>query len=78
MVPWYKFGIEVPHSLRHALFLDRKNRNHLWREAIKIELRQINHYKTFQVIGGDVDFSTYTRMPYHFVFNVKFNLRHKA
>jgi len=35
--PWYKFGIEVPCSLKHALFLDRKNGNHLWREAIKME-----------------------------------------
>jgi len=76
--PWYKFGIEVPHSLKHALFLDRKNGNHLWREAIKIELQQINYYKTFQVIGGGVDLSTYTRIPYHFVFDIKFDLRHKA
>jgi len=76
--PQYKFGIEVPHSIRHALFLDRKNGNNLWREAIEMELHQINQYHTFRVAGGGVDLSAYTRIPYHFVFDVKFDLRCKA
>ncbi len=76
--PRYKFGIEVPHSIKHALFLDRKNGNNLWREAIETELLQINQYRTFRVAGGGVDLSDYTRIPYHFVFDVKFDLRRKA
>jgi len=50
VVEWgqkYKFGIEVPWSVTHALYLDHVNGNHLWQEAIKSKLWQINDYKTF-------------------------------
>jgi len=38
----YKFGIAVPKSILHALYLDWINRNHLWQDAIEKELEQIN------------------------------------
>jgi len=44
----YKFGIEVPRSVTHALFLDRVNGNWLWQDAIENELCQIDDYKTFR------------------------------
>ena len=72
--PKFKFGVEVPQSIQHALYLDKKNGNHLWQEAIETELQQINQYQTFWVPGGGVDLSQYTRIPYHFVFDVKFDL----
>ena len=30
--PKYKFGVEVPRSVKHALFLDQKSNNNLWKE----------------------------------------------
>ena len=46
--PQYKFGVELPKSVKHALWLDKKNGNNLWREAIEKELGQINDYNTFR------------------------------
>ena len=40
--PRYKFGVEVPSSVKHALHLDEMNHDNLWRTAIDMELKQIN------------------------------------
>ena len=37
----FKFGVEVANSPKHALGLDIKEGNNLWKEAIKAELDQI-------------------------------------
>ena len=75
----YKFGIEVPRNVRHALLLDKKNNNHEWRDAIIKELQQIADYETFRVLDDDYLLSDeYQCIPYHIVFDVKFDLRRKA
>ena len=77
--PKYKFGVEVPRSIKHALQLDKLNGNNLWKEAIEKELSQINEYKTFKSVKDGVRIpSDYKRIPYHFVFDVKVDLRRKA
>ena len=70
----YKFGVEVPNNVRHALLLDALNGNHLWGEAIAKELKQIHDYQTFRVVPGDFDLTEYQCIPCHFVFDVKFDL----
>ncbi len=43
-----------------------------------MELAQINAYKTFRIASqGDIT-PAHTRIPYHFVFDVKFDMRRKA
>jgi hypothetical protein len=75
----YKFGIEVPRSVKDAVRLDKINNNKLWQEAIEKELNQINEYKTFRVLEeGETLPNEYKRLPYHIVFDVKFDLRRKA
>ena len=76
--PKIKFGVEVPRSVRHALSLDKANGNNLWEEAINKELGQINQYKTFRRVQPQDKLSEYTRIPYHIIFDVKFDLRRKA
>ena len=77
--PKFKFGVEIPMSPGHALALDKKNGNHLWEEAMKKELDQINEYKTFLKVDSDTKLPTdFQRIPYHFVFDCKFDLRRKA
>ena len=44
----FKFGIEVPRSVRHALMLDKANHNKLWKEAIEKELKQITITKPLE------------------------------
>ena len=73
----YKFGVEVPRSLRHARKLDEQNGNTLWKEAILKELKQLDDYNTFKLVQ-DEKIEDYQEIPYHFVFDVKFDLRHKA
>ena len=59
--------------------LDRQNENTLWQEAIDKELKQLADYKTFRKLEpGEVLGSDYKRIPYHIVFDVKFDLRRKA
>jgi hypothetical protein len=72
----YKFGIQVP---KNAIKLDKKNGNNLWEEAIKTELKQLTDYETFIVLDSGEDIPKgYQKIPYHIVFDVKYDLRHKA
>jgi hypothetical protein len=62
-----------------ALRLDKLNNNTKWQDAIDTEIQGINEYGTFRVVQFQVILSIeYKRIPYHFVFDVKFDLRHRA
>ena len=75
----YKFGIEVPRSPKHALELDAKNGNTGWRDSLSLEVSQLNEYSTFITIpDGKPLPRDYKRIPYHFVFDVKFDGRLKS
>jgi hypothetical protein len=76
--PKYKFGTEVARSSRHTINLDRVNGNNLWKEATAIELKQINEYETFRLPTEDDVLSDYQMIPYHMIFDVKFDGRRKA
>ena len=75
----FKFGVEATNSPKHALELDIKEGNNLWKEANKAELDQINEYKTFRVLSDDEPIPAgYKRTPYYFVFDVKIDGCRKA
>ena len=75
----FKFGIEVPKNVNHARELDGQNGDNQWKDAIDIELKQINDYQTFKVVpDGELIPKGYKRIPYHIVFDVKFDGRRKA
>ena len=77
--PKFKFGVQVPMGLKQAAKLDKENGNTLWQDAINIELKLLADYKTFRELDpGEVLGSDYKRIPYHIVFDVKFDLRRKA
>jgi hypothetical protein len=76
--PKYKFGVQIPTSISHALRLDRMNGNNLWQEAIKKEMDQLKEYKTFRLPTDGDDLSTYQQIPYHMVFDCKFDGRRKG
>jgi hypothetical protein len=49
------------------------------KKTIKAELKQLTYYQTFIVIDSGEDIPTgYQKIPYHMVFDVKYDLRHKA
>jgi hypothetical protein len=75
----YKFGIQVPKGIKNAIDLDKKNGNQLWQEAIKTELKQLTDYQTIIVQDSGEDILTgYQKIPYHMVFDVKYDLRYEA
>ena len=75
----HKFGTQVANTPSHALALDKQNGNQKWKIAMDTELKQINDYKTFIVLEDDDPMPPgYKRIPYHVVFDIKFDLRHKA
>jgi hypothetical protein len=75
----YKFAIQVHKGIKTAINLDKKNGNQLWQETIKTELKQLTDYQTFMVLDSVEDIPTgYQKIPYHIVFDVKYDLRHKA
>ena len=75
----YKFGVEVPRSAKHALEMDKRNGNKGWQESIKVELDQIKDYKVFRVLPDDQPMPPgFKRIPYHLVFDVKFDGRLKS
>jgi hypothetical protein len=44
----HKFGIELPHSVKEAFEIDRRNGNNFWREAIEKEMSKIIGMGTFE------------------------------
>jgi len=76
--PIFKFGVEVPRSVRHAYYLDKINGDNLWKEAIGKELGEINSFGVFRPIEHTDNLDDYKKIPYHIVFDVKFDGRRKA
>lgn len=77
--PKLKFGIQVPQSVKQAYMLDKLNQNRKWEEATMKELKQIKDYETFRVLEDDEPMPEgYKLIPYHIVYDAKFDLRCKA
>jgi hypothetical protein len=75
----YKFGIQIPKEIKNTIDLDKKNGSQLWQEAIKTELKLLTNYQKFIVIDSGEDIPTgYQKIPHHMVFDVNYDLRHKA
>jgi hypothetical protein len=75
----FKFGVEVPRNPKHAMELDKVKGTIGWTESIGKELKQLDEFKTFKLIpDGEPTPAGYKRIPYHLVFNVKFDGRLKS
>jgi Reverse transcriptase (RNA-dependent DNA polymerase) len=75
----YKIGIHIPKEIKNAIYLDKKNENSLWKDAIRAESKQPTDYQTFMVLDSEEDIPKgYQKIPYHIVFDVKYELQHKA
>jgi hypothetical protein len=77
--PKIKFGVQVPNNQKQAILLDKANGDDLWITAIDKELKQIDEYDTFKVLeDGETMPEGYQLIPYHLVFDCKFDFRRKA
>jgi hypothetical protein len=72
-----KFGIQVPRSVDEALKLDKENDNDLWQKAIDKELKNV--LIAFQLLEEGESLPVGSKeIPYHIIFDVKFDLTRKA
>jgi Reverse transcriptase (RNA-dependent DNA polymerase) len=79
--PRYKYGFEVPKNYAHALRLDERNGNTLWKDAVATERNQIQEYDVFDDHGHNTKVpppTGYKKIRIHLVFDVKHDGRHKA
>ena len=78
--PSKKFGVEVPKNPKHALELDKQNGNDGWKKSMQLELDQLEEFKVFKLVPhGELMMPVgYKRIPYHIVFDVKFDGRLKS
>ena len=75
----YKFGVRVPRNVKEAKWLDKINKNTLWKEAMDKEIGQLFEYKVFRSIGkGAKAPRGYQTIPLRMVFDVKESLARKA
>lgn len=81
-----KFGIELPHSVKEAYQLDKKNGNTFWRDALKKEMGNVKiafraHEKhTYDEVkrGQAKELIGYTEIECHIVFDIKLDFTRKA
>ena len=74
-----RFGVEVPRSTRHALQLDKAEGTNSWKKAIDTEINQLHEYNTFKVLGKGEKLPPGCKIiPYHCIYDVKFDGRKKC
>ena len=76
----YKYGVEVPKDVKHALELGRKNGNTFWRDAITKEMGLLKALRVFEILdrGKGPPSKGYQMIPMWIIFDVKMNLTRKA
>ena len=72
-----KYGVKIPATVEEAEKFDRENGNSIWSASISKELKNvIVAFKLLQ--DGEVPPVGSKEIPYHFIFDVKFDLTRKA
>lgn len=72
-----KFGVKVPSTIEEAEQFDKENNNDLWKKAIDKELKNV--IVAFKLLEEDERPPVGSKeIPYHFVFDVKYDLTRKA
>ena len=72
-----KYGIKIPNSVAEAIRLDKENGNNLWRDAINKEMKNV--LVAFKLLKeGEVPLPGSKRIPYHIIFDARFDLTRKA
>ena len=75
----YKYGFLVPWNHDQAMDLDLKNGNTRWRNAEKLEMKQLHEYETFIDKGKGAPIPTgYKKICCHMVYDVNHEGHHTA
>ena len=66
----HKYGVELPHSIKEALAIDKRTGTTYWQQAIEKEMK--NNRDAFEFNENDtVPDKAYTKITTHMVFDVK-------
>ena len=77
--PIYKFGIQIPQNVQHAYKLDKINKDSGWEKSMDKEISSINEHQTFIILEEHEPLPEgYKQIPYHFVFDAKYDGRKKS
>ena len=77
--PVYKYGFQVPRNHAEALKIDEKHGDTKWIDAEQLEIKQLMEYESFKDLGKGASLPEgYTKIPCHFVYDVKHDGQHKA
>eukprot|EP00957_Ditylum_brightwellii_P057064 4324871-Ditylum_brightwellii.AAC.1 len=75
----YKYGIEGPRSVRHAIELDKANGNTVWKDDMTLEVDALKEMECFDFQdSGNKPVGNYQQTKLHIVFDCKQDLRRKA
>ena len=73
----HKYGIKIPTSMKHAEEFDRKIKNTLWMDAIRLEMANVG--VAFKILElGENPPPGYSKSSEHMVYNVKMDLTRKG
>jgi len=60
--------------VKHALEIDKENGNTAWRDAIMLEIKQLNDYATFHFVPDGTPIPKgYKHIPHQIIFDIKFD-----
>jgi hypothetical protein len=72
-----KFGIELPHTVKRALEIDRETGTTFWADALTKEMKTV--FPAFEILeDGAIAPVGYQCIPCHIVFDIKMDLTRKA
>ena len=75
----FKYGYEIPNSWEDAKRLDEELNSTRWRDAVALEIAQLDEYQVFINLGkGHAPPPGYNKMRGHLVFDVKHDGKAKA
>lgn len=72
----HKYGVELPHSVKEALNIDRQTGTTLWRDAIAKEMKNV--MPAFEFNDKDEVPVGFKKIDCHMIFDVKMDLTRKA
>ena len=73
----HKFGIDIPTSIKHALEIDRINRNTFWRDALELEM--MNMGIAFDILDdNDLVPPVCSKVTGHVIFDCKMDMTRKS
>ena len=73
----HKYGIEMPTSVDHAMEIDRKNRNTMWKDALALEMYNVG--VAFEILEeGQKAPPGWSKASGHLIWDVKMDFTRKA